>query len=88
MGFGKYYSVNGFNGSHSASARASIRAFQLLLVKHGFAGKVANPNAWADGIYGAQTAAAVVAFKKKYKMLPPVGVVGGRAWNAIFKNLS
>ncbi|ARO11729.1 hypothetical protein BMR99_03585 [Propionibacterium freudenreichii] len=62
---GHYYGlVTGPNDSHGGfyeSERPAVRAIQLWLIRHGYAGAV--PDSWADGIYEQPTADAVTAFQ-------------------------
>lgn len=62
---GHFYGlITGGNDSHGGfyeSERPAIRAIQLWLIRHGYAGQV--PDAWADGIYEQPTADAVARFQ-------------------------
>ena len=62
-------------GANSTWPKVTVRSLQYLLDSHG--AKVT-----ADGVFGARTTAAVVAFQRA-RHLPADGVVGAQTWGAL-----
>ena len=62
-------------GSNSAWPKVTVRSLQYLLSAHGAKLPV-------DGVFGAQTRAAVVSFQRAHHLTAD-GVVGGTTWSAL-----
>jgi hypothetical protein len=71
------FNASSTNGFGSARERASIRAIQTQLVRHGYAATV-------DGLYGSQTQRAVTDFQRRYALTAD-GLVGPRTWSALWQ---
>jgi peptidoglycan hydrolase-like protein with peptidoglycan-binding domain len=62
-------------GSNSAWPKVTVRSLQYLLSAHG-------AHLTVDGVFGAQTKAAVLSFQRAHHLTAD-GVVGGTTWNAL-----